>query len=270
MARNSTIKQDLARFREKSGWSINKISDKTGVPLRTIESWLAGDRTPPDYVTNLVLRKAYYELDLEANRKEESEKTLYVLYTARIRFDARRHTSIEEAVKAEDELGDEAIIGRFETLDGAIEELEKISLVYRIEEKYFANANVAWVNKEVYALDEDGNLDYSDVQYEDVQMQMRFPKQENSTRTYDYERLAFACKNYTVSGMIARYDGELYFVEIREPLSLYDSYNLDGWWSSIEKNFVFDEITSDCDDTFKLAGDKHRYTGADITNMFNQ
>lgn len=32
-----------------------RFSEENGIPLRTIESWIAGIRTPPEYVQSLVL-----------------------------------------------------------------------------------------------------------------------------------------------------------------------------------------------------------------------
>ena len=41
--------------RIKNGMTIKKVSDITGIPYRTLQNWEAGIRTPPDYVSNMVI-----------------------------------------------------------------------------------------------------------------------------------------------------------------------------------------------------------------------
>lgn len=48
---------DLARFFE--------------IPLRTVQDWHAGRRTPPDYVINMMVRL----LDIDKNMNHKSQKT---------------------------------------------------------------------------------------------------------------------------------------------------------------------------------------------------
>lgn len=40
----------------RDGMSRAKFSEKYGIPLRTIEDWEAGKRTPPEYVIELIER----------------------------------------------------------------------------------------------------------------------------------------------------------------------------------------------------------------------
>ena len=41
-------------IRRRAGLSQRALSDKFGIPRRTIEDWEAGRRTPPDYVVRLL------------------------------------------------------------------------------------------------------------------------------------------------------------------------------------------------------------------------
>lgn len=48
---------NIKEIREKFGLSQEKLSFITGIPKRTIENWDMGSRTPPDYMSDLVLAK---------------------------------------------------------------------------------------------------------------------------------------------------------------------------------------------------------------------
>ena len=53
----------LTTIRSAAGWSRPKMVDRVGVPLRTIEDWEAGKRTPPEYVQKLVLDRLLLEVE---------------------------------------------------------------------------------------------------------------------------------------------------------------------------------------------------------------
>lgn len=43
--------------RRKAGLTQKQLSDTLDIPLRTIESWESGSRTPPPYVEKLIVEK---------------------------------------------------------------------------------------------------------------------------------------------------------------------------------------------------------------------
>lgn len=50
-------KEEVKEARKKAGLTQGKMRDLMKIPLRTIQSWEAGDREPPEYVQILVLEK---------------------------------------------------------------------------------------------------------------------------------------------------------------------------------------------------------------------
>ena len=58
-----TFAQKLHTMRTEAGWSRPKMVERVGVPLRTIEEWEAGNRTPPEYVQKLVLDRLQLEIE---------------------------------------------------------------------------------------------------------------------------------------------------------------------------------------------------------------
>lgn len=55
--------EKLKEARAKNGLSQQALSELTKIPLRTIEDWERGTRTPPEYVQRLLLN--------ELNRNEK-------------------------------------------------------------------------------------------------------------------------------------------------------------------------------------------------------
>ena len=52
--------------------SRKEFSEHTGIPVRTLEDWEAGRRTPPDYIPRLIA----YQLKYEELMKGRGEKLL--------------------------------------------------------------------------------------------------------------------------------------------------------------------------------------------------
>ena len=48
-------------LRESIGLSRKEFSEHTGIPLRTLEDWEAGRRTPPEYIPRLIAYQLKYE-----------------------------------------------------------------------------------------------------------------------------------------------------------------------------------------------------------------
>ena len=60
---SQTFAEDLRAIRTEAGWSRPKMVERVGVPLRTIEDWESGKRTPPDYVQKLVIDRLLLEIE---------------------------------------------------------------------------------------------------------------------------------------------------------------------------------------------------------------
>lgn len=48
-------------LRESIGLSRKDFSEHTGIPVRTLEDWEAGRRTPPEYIPRLISYQLKYE-----------------------------------------------------------------------------------------------------------------------------------------------------------------------------------------------------------------
>lgn len=65
------IQNTIKALREKTGLNRKEFSAYVGIPLRTIEDWEAGRRTPPEYIPRLIAYQLKYE---ELKRKVESDE----------------------------------------------------------------------------------------------------------------------------------------------------------------------------------------------------
>ena len=56
---------DIAKLikdlRESTGMSRKEFSEHTGIPVRTLEDWETGRRTPPEYIPRLIADQLKYE-----------------------------------------------------------------------------------------------------------------------------------------------------------------------------------------------------------------
>ena len=52
----------IRSIREKTGLNRREFSDKYGIPVRTLEEWEAGRRTPPEYVVRLLSYMVEFQL----------------------------------------------------------------------------------------------------------------------------------------------------------------------------------------------------------------
>ncbi len=59
----------IKELRENTGMSRKDFSEHTGIPVRTLEDWEAGRRTPPDYIPRLIAYQLKYE-ELMKGREE--------------------------------------------------------------------------------------------------------------------------------------------------------------------------------------------------------
>ena len=62
----------IKRLREENGLSRKEFSIHTGIPVRTVEDWEAGRRTPADYIPKLISYQFKYEMMMmEQEKKSE-------------------------------------------------------------------------------------------------------------------------------------------------------------------------------------------------------
>ena len=55
------IAKSIKELRESTGMSRKDFSEHTGIPVRTLEDWEAGMRTPPEYIPRLIAYQLKYE-----------------------------------------------------------------------------------------------------------------------------------------------------------------------------------------------------------------
>ena len=51
----------IRELRESIGLTRKEFSEHTGIPVRTLEDWEAGRRTPPEYIPRLISYQLKYE-----------------------------------------------------------------------------------------------------------------------------------------------------------------------------------------------------------------
>ena len=66
-----SIAERITELRESVGENRSEFSKHTGIPVRTIEDWEAGRRTPPEYIPRLIAYQLEYE---KLTKKGKTEK----------------------------------------------------------------------------------------------------------------------------------------------------------------------------------------------------
>lgn len=61
----------IRELRESVNMNRKEFSEHTGIPVRTLEDWEAGRRTPPEYIPRLIAYQLKYE---KIMRKEDVEE----------------------------------------------------------------------------------------------------------------------------------------------------------------------------------------------------
>ena len=61
------IAKRITELREGAGENRKEFSNHTGRPVRTLEDWEAGRRTPPEYIPRLIEYQMKYEELLKSN-----------------------------------------------------------------------------------------------------------------------------------------------------------------------------------------------------------
>lgn len=71
------IAERIKELRESIGMNRKSFSEHTGIPVRTLEDWEAGRRTPPEYIPRLIAYQLKYEellRQVSVQSMEEGEK----------------------------------------------------------------------------------------------------------------------------------------------------------------------------------------------------
>ena len=68
------IAKRITKLREGAGESRKEFSVHTGIPVRTLEDWEAGRRTPPEYIPRLIEYQMKYEKLVKSNEKADERR----------------------------------------------------------------------------------------------------------------------------------------------------------------------------------------------------
>lgn len=128
----NNFKNDLRNMRTKAGWTFAKVSEKTGVPLRTLENWESGDRTPPDYVARLVLDKLRMEIEKDVDL-HHSNRRWYRLIATSMCF--KKLADATQGASLDDE--DAQIIKLFSVKEEAYTELAEYTSSIELERTFY-------------------------------------------------------------------------------------------------------------------------------------
>ncbi|MCR5799160.1 MAG: helix-turn-helix domain-containing protein [Lachnospiraceae bacterium] len=63
------IAKPIKELRESTGMSRKEFSEHTGIPVRTLEDWEAGRRTPPEYIPRLLAYQIKFDSVFDKNTK---------------------------------------------------------------------------------------------------------------------------------------------------------------------------------------------------------
>jgi transcriptional regulator with XRE-family HTH domain len=97
------IAKSIRDLRESTGMSRKEFSEHTGIPVRTLEDWEAGRRTPPEYIPRLLAYQIKFE-DIFADKERSTDKVSIitdpdgnkVVLINDIRFKSRRNIDWDE------------------------------------------------------------------------------------------------------------------------------------------------------------------------------
>lgn len=65
--------EEIRRLRNQTGLNRKEFSQHIGIPVRTLEDWEAGRRTPPEYIPRLIAYQLKYEELVRKIEQEESD-----------------------------------------------------------------------------------------------------------------------------------------------------------------------------------------------------
>ena len=81
----------IKELRASTGMTRKALSEHTGIPVRTLEDWEAGRRTPPEYIPRLIGYQLKYEQMMEAKKeKTEADEAAVEVLEATLREDGMK------------------------------------------------------------------------------------------------------------------------------------------------------------------------------------
>ena len=63
----------IKELREQTGMNRREFSEYTKIPIRTLEDWEAGKRTPPEYIPRLLTYQLMYDKLIKDNEVKGDE-----------------------------------------------------------------------------------------------------------------------------------------------------------------------------------------------------
>lgn len=69
----------IKELRESTGMSRKEFSEHTGIPVRTLEDWEAGRRTPPEYIPRLLVYQIKFERIFSAKEEVKGKRSVSVI-----------------------------------------------------------------------------------------------------------------------------------------------------------------------------------------------
>ena len=69
----------IIELRESTGMSRKEFSEHTGIPVRTLEDWEAGRRTPPEYIPRLLAYQMKFEGMFSSNVEVKGKRNVSVI-----------------------------------------------------------------------------------------------------------------------------------------------------------------------------------------------
>lgn len=173
------FKDSLKLKRTAAGWSIAKTSLKTGVPVRTLEDWERGVRTPPAYVSALVLEKLSREIEKEKSG-DDTRKWYRIIRTSAL---FENISDITCGASLVDE--DAEVVALFADEESAKDDLAKYVSEVTLERTFYGiRYRLTEWSIEFYTGDEEGEF-ISGSDYDFCKMQEEF-YDSSSKSTYIY------------------------------------------------------------------------------------
>jgi DNA-binding transcriptional regulator YiaG len=65
--------QWIMEIRKSTGLNRKDFANYLGIPLRTVEDWEAGRRTPPEYIPRLIKYRLKYEILMAGKERNNNE-----------------------------------------------------------------------------------------------------------------------------------------------------------------------------------------------------
>lgn len=111
-----------------AGLTQQKLANQYKIPQRTLEAWLAGDRKPPEYVVDLLLRCLATDFPMEQDDLTEQKEPTYIFYD---RFGKPLPPKLSELIRSE------YLAGKYQEQDGYTQDFYGESVSENGEDKLY-------------------------------------------------------------------------------------------------------------------------------------